>query len=284
MKDELAENAIPDPGYIVGYDIVEHDYDDLYNYEDDAEYGDDAYWDTSGPRPAPIRRDHASHAAEMVKSGSKRKRDSHNAPRSKRQKTSAPVDRDSQPVIYLSREVRMASYQKSPPAVQSRDSSFALLPDWREKFRDTDGLIASKRMPKSMARAVYEDQLEEQGMDDEDEGEEGVEGEEEGEVGEEDDDEGEGEWESEEDDVEGDIDIDPDHLRTILVQKLAEAGISGDEEASFLQSINEMLSGEGKGEAAADLLEKAQAGDGRKRKADSAVGLEPAKKRGKSGD
>lgn len=244
---------------------MEHDYDDLFNYGDDIEYGEDAYWDTAGPRPGPSR---PAHSAETTKAGSKRKRASEKAPSSKRQKRSAPVNRDSQPVIFMSREARLKSYQKPPPTLQSGEV-FALLPDWRERYRDVEGLAASKAMPPSMAKAVYEDGHAEKETTVEDEGEE---------------DEAEGSWESEEDDAEGEIDFDPEQLRTILAQKMAEAGISTDEEESFMQSINDMLSGEGKGEAAMALLEKAQLGGGRKRKADSAVGLEPESKRGKGSE
>ena len=245
---------------------MEHDYDDLFNYGDDIEYGEDAYWDTAGPRPGPPR---PADSAETTKAGSKRKRASEKkAPSSKRQKRSGPVNRDSQPIIFMSREARMESYQKPPPTLQSGEV-FALLPDWRERYRDAEGLATSKAMPPSMAKAVHEGERAEQGTTVEDEGEE---------------DEGEGSWESEGDDEEGEIDFDPEQLRTILAQKMAEAGISTDEEESFMQSINDMLSGDGKGEAAMALLEKAQLGGGRKRKADSAVGLEPESKRGKGSE
>ncbi|KAM3416722.1 hypothetical protein BST61_g8313 [Cercospora zeina] len=279
LADELAENAIPDAGYIgtageIAMETIDLDFD-LYGYQEDLEYGEDPYWDAGDPSPAHVR---PPKVTNPTRTGAKRKRNLESTASSKRQKL-APVAREAQPVIFRSRSARQDAQSRAPPTLKAA-KAFALLPDWRERFKNADGVVQNKRMPAAMAKAAYEEVPDENGEEEAEEVEEALldasePHDEEEEV--------EEEWESEEEGgEESGIDIDPDTLKAIVAQRLTDAGVTGDEEASFLQSLNDMLSGEGKGEAAAALLEKAQSGSGRKRKADSVVGLEPEQKKGKN--
>ncbi|KAF2215203.1 hypothetical protein CERZMDRAFT_82251 [Cercospora zeae-maydis SCOH1-5] len=248
---------------------------DLYGYPEDLEYGEDPYWDARDPSPAHVR---PGKVTKPTRTGAKRKRSLELTPSSKRQKL-APVAREAQPVIFRSRSARQDAQSLAPPMLEAA-KAFALLPDWRERFKNSDGVVQNKRMPAAMAKAAYEEVSDEHGEEAEEVEEAPLDASEP--LDEEE--EREEEWESEEEGgEESGIDIDPNTLNAILAQRLAEAGITGEDEASFLQSFNDMLSGEGKGEAAAALLEKAQSGSGRKRKADSVVGLEPEQKKGKNG-
>ncbi|PPJ54019.1 hypothetical protein CBER1_02987 [Cercospora berteroae] len=279
LADELAENAIPDPGYMgTSAEIAMESYEfDFYGYQEDLEYGEDPYWDAADPRAAHVR---PGKVTKPTRTGAKRKRNTESTPSSKRQKL-APIAREAQPVIFRSRTARQDAQSRVAPIVKST-KTFALLPDWRERFKDADGVVKNKRMPAAMAKAAYEEAPGENGEEEAEEAEEAPTDAAEPQEGEED---GEERESDEEEDIEGDgIEIDPDTLKAILAQRLAEAGITGDEKASFMESFNDMLSGEGQGEAAAALLEKAQSGSGRKRKADSAVGLEPEQKKGRNGN
>ncbi|CAK1364683.1 hypothetical protein CB0940_08343 [Cercospora beticola] len=277
LADELAENAIPDPGYMgTSAEIAMESYEfDFYGYQEDLEYGEDPYWDAADPRAAHVR---PGKVAKATRTGAKRKRNNESTPSSKRQKL-APIAREAQPVIFRSRSARQDAQSRTAPTVKGA-KTFALLPDWRERFKDADGVVKNKRMPAAMAKAAYEEAPDENGEEEAEEAEEAP-----TDAAEMQEEEEEEEWESDEEEGTegGGIDIDPDTLKAILAQRLAEAGITGDEKASFLESFNDMLSGEGKGEAAATLLEKAQSDSGRKRKADSAVGLEPEQKKGRNG-
>ncbi|USW51991.1 hypothetical protein Slin15195_G053100 [Septoria linicola] len=264
LADELAENAIPEPGYMgTAAEIAMESYDfDFYGYNEDLEYGEDPYWDTPGPSPTRKASQQQQISQEGEKTGSKRKRTAATrTSSSKKQKLAPAVERDAQPVLFRSRTTQ----RKLPVVTQKNLKPFALLPDWKERYKHEDGVVKNNSMPAAMAKAADEDagqasHTDEEQKDNEDAEDAGAEAEEAQWQDQDDQDEAAEDDEGDEDDgdsSETGLDIDANQLQAIIAAKLAEAGISGDEEGAFLQSINDMLSGDGKGEAATALLEKA---------------------------
>ncbi|KAF2725352.1 hypothetical protein K431DRAFT_300238 [Polychaeton citri CBS 116435] len=227
LADELVENTIPSPGYTgVNEELAlgTSEYD-VYDYFADLEYGEDLYWDYDG-------------------SEKKRKRalgeEDEEAIKRRRLKSEGS---SLHPVVFVSRRERNAFTE--PPMLDTQ-GTFALLPNWREKL-DTESrmVIGASDMPADMKRAanaasVPEDKDADQEEDWEDDCEE------------EDDEDGEMEAQDESPLA----DLDPNALKTILQQRLAEAGISGGEnEAAFMDTIQQMLSGGSSGgEDPSDML------------------------------
>ena len=246
LQDELAEGQIASPGYTgTNHELSMESYDfDLYEYWDDVEYGDDAYWEYGLPD-------------KTAENGQKRKRVAKaEATPSKRRKT-AEVEqedekhRDLSPMVFMSREERNRRFLADPPILKGK-KTVSLLPDWRRRFRDADGVVVAKKMPAAMrnaAEAQDEDtpprkghvHLAENGDDDDDDDD--------------DDDEEEGDWEDdeEEQEAEGGIALDPEMLQTILREKLGAAGLGGADEGGFMQAIQQMMSGQGDEDATGDL-------------------------------
>lgn len=232
-QDELAENQIADPGYSgTQYDIDLQGFDfDLFSYYDDVEYGDDTYWD---------------YFALGAVTGEKRKRNTPAQAQSKRRKTPttpSATSEGNEPTLFRSREERNRAQRQLAPPV-SKTGSYAFMGDWRKRFANEDGIVngvmpAAMRMaaeghsqdtPQKPVRAeVGEDDELGDAWEDEDEGE--------AEAG-----------------AEGGFAIDPEMLKTILKQKLGDAGLDGMDEGAFMDTIKRMLSGEGDGEEAAGSL------------------------------
>ena len=255
MQDELAENQVPSPGYSgTNGEIELETFEwDVYEYFGDIEYGADSYWDSN-----------ISHLKSMqpAKTGEKRKRGLEKAQPEKRRKGSG---KQAQPdssemgenVIYKTFEQRMPP---SPPRLERR-LSFALLPDWRERFSNDNAAFEVKSMPADMQKAAQatdddsppskskskrksavtqrkilppEDELEDDEVWEDDE---------------------------DEDDAESGMAIDLEAIKAVLKQKLGPAA-DGMDEAAFMGAIQKMLSGEGGAEddLASMLIDKATEG------------------------
>lgn len=238
LQDELAEGQIASPGYTgTNHELSMESYDfDLYEYWDDVEYGDDAYWEYGLPE-------------KKAENGQKRRRvAAAEATPSKRRKTEETIQEDVKngdlsPMVFMSRAERNRRFLADPPLLKGKNT-VSLLPDWRRRFKDADGVVTAKKMPAAMknaAEAQDEDtpprkgyvHLTENGEDDEEEGD-----------WEDDDEEGE---------EEGGIALDPEMLQTILREKLGAAGLGGADEAGFMQAIQQMMSGQGGEDATGDL-------------------------------
>ncbi|KAK3677048.1 hypothetical protein LTR78_003253 [Recurvomyces mirabilis] len=268
LADELAEGQIPDPGYSGTNNEIEMDeYEyDFFDYWIDAEYGDDPYWDHGDQR--------SGTAASPEKSGQKRKRSAPAKPSvvDKRRKTSGKQQQQSIPVppggvvdnvVFLSQNER---YRRSTakPAPGNHLKRYGLLPDWETRFADADGEVKIVDMPVDMMQAA-EATADETPTNIRALSAEVLDGDEDGEG-----------WEDEGEDAEieggSGLELDPEMLKTILRQRLGEAGLEGMDEGAFMASISKLLSGEAADDDAtahlADmLLGKAASGGG----GDSAV-------------
>ncbi|KAK0252168.1 hypothetical protein B0A54_08154 [Friedmanniomyces endolithicus] len=239
--DELAETQIPDPGYSgTNYELeretMSWDWDD-YPFWDELEYVDDEYWEVEG-QPAGQQQQGAGTV------GQKRKRAAgtvFNAGE-KRRKVSAlkgvvgrgELDGVVDPVVYKTHSERVVF---PPPAlVAGRGKVYALLPDWKTRFADEDGLVKTAGMPADMrkaAEAKEEDTpskqvppmvlLDEGDEVDEEEDQDALE---------------------EEGGMDGTAAPDPELLKAILKQRLGEAGLGDVDEEAFMASIGKLLAGE----------------------------------------
>lgn len=234
LADELAESALPEPGYpgtAAELDALWDDLD-LFHYWDDLEYGHDPYWDT----------------AALNVSGEKRKRDGR-VPRSsgKRRKLSLK-ETSGDKVMFVSTEERRRLWSRRPP-IRKGLKSFALLPDWRKRCAAADKEMSVRAMPAEMRQAAEAN--EEEGDDDPPQHErlDNHGAQEEGD-----------EWEDDEDDAPdaGQLDIDPDALKAVLRERLGDAGVGGLSEEACMAAIQKLLQG---GEDAADDLTNALLAD-----------------------
>ncbi|KAK6441219.1 hypothetical protein LTR95_002548 [Oleoguttula sp. CCFEE 5521] len=224
IADELAENQIPSPGYAGTNNEIDDGEDyDIYEYFGELEYGDDTYWDVE---VRPLAKD-VTGKSDAAKSGTaKRKRGGPRANEGKclkRRKTAPDGTKELENVVYKRFEDRLPP----TPPVSERRASFALLPDWKDRFRDVgDSKIEEKAMPVEM-RAAAEGHAEVHPAADE--------------VGD------EGEWEDEqegEEDGDDQLDgLDTAALKVIMKQKLLEeTGLELDD-AMVEKMIEQMLSG-----------------------------------------
>lgn len=242
MQDELAETQCASPGYAgTNNELAMETYEyDIYEYYGELEYGSDSYWDAN------MR--HLEGAKKTDQTGSKRKRDdgqSNEKRSSKKRKVphghpeSGLGDTQIENVVYMPFEARLPP---SPPKPEKK-KSFALLPDWKQRFSSKEeAKPPEKAMPADMRRAA-------EGKDEELEtppkpssklvGQTVVTR------------EAEEDWEDE--DEGGSIGgLDPAMLQAVLKQKLQESGLGDMDEGMFSQAIASMLSGSG-GDAAGDL-------------------------------
>lgn len=184
---------------------------DVFGYWDDLEYGDDSYWE---------------YEPNQFQSGSKRKRAALNAskPKNKRVKMSLSetqgdnvifVDRGTRTTLAIDRRL---TNQKYP--------SFALLPDWRQRYADTSGEILTKEMPAAMRKAAeaqddeqpHEDHLDGEDVDD---------------------------WETDDEDEIEDLknqlgSADPELVRSIMQSKLNEIGLQDMNAETLLGDLETM--------------------------------------------
>lgn len=216
IQDELAENAIPDPQLGEYLDVEDGDFD-TYEYWMDMEFGSDDYYDVTITAPNDDR---------MSKTGEKRKRvaqqDHGEGKRRKVGSNASSTARYSvapvQQIIWMSmldthplREVERA---------HKPTKSYALLPDWRERFKNI-------RSP----MAIDASAVDERTMKDT-----------------------EAESDSE-DSQQDDMDIDPRALQAALEAQLSGAGVDGAGGQELMQSIMQMIA-TGKGANAEDMLEE----------------------------
>ncbi|OQO06070.1 hypothetical protein B0A48_08658 [Cryoendolithus antarcticus] len=224
IADELAENQIPSPGYAGTNNEIDDGEDyDIYEYFGELEYGDDTCWDAEVRPPA---KDAAGKSDATKASTAKRKRSGPRANEEKclkRRKTAPDGTKALENVVYK----RFGDRLPPTPPISERRVSFALLPDWKERFRDVEEVkIEEKAMPVEM-KAAAEGKAEVHAMVEE----EGV----------------EGEWEDEEE-GEGDEDdplgeLYPAALKVIMKQRLVEETGLALDDAMVEKMIEQMLSG-----------------------------------------
>ncbi|KAK0893915.1 hypothetical protein LTR02_012562 [Friedmanniomyces endolithicus] len=242
--DELAETQIPDPGYSgTNYELeretMSWDWDD-YPFWDELEYVDDAYWELEGPRPGLQQQDAGmvgqkrKRAMVVAKAGEKRRKVSALKGVAGREEMGDVVDA----VVYKTHAERRVI----PPSalVSGRGKVYALLPDWKTRFADQDGLVKTAGMPADMrkaAEAKEEDTPSKHApqmvvLDEREE------------VGEEEEEDQDAHALNEEGDADGLASPDPELLKAILKQRLGEAGLDGVDEGAFMASIGKILAGE----------------------------------------
>ncbi|KAK0319792.1 hypothetical protein LTR82_009127 [Friedmanniomyces endolithicus] len=238
--DELAETQIPDPGYSgtnseLERETMSWDWDD-YPFWDELEYVDDAYWELEGPRPG-LQQQNAGmvgqkrkRAMVVAKAGEKRRKVSALKGVAGRGEMGDVVDA----VVYKTHAERRVI----PPSalVSGRGKVYALLPDWKTRFADQDGLVKASGMPADMRKAAEAKEEDTpsrhaQQMAVLDEGEEVAEGEDQDPL-------------EEEEGIDGPAAPDPELLKAILKQRLGEAGLDGVDEEAFMASIGKLLAGE----------------------------------------
>ena len=114
----------------------------MFDYWDDLQYGDDEYWDYSGINPS------------AVGTGQKRKRNASGTAKfaEKRRKLSLE-ETSGDNVRFVSIAVRNEMARRPPPLSDGR-TSFALLPDWKQRFANESGVVSAKTMPKEMKQAA----------------------------------------------------------------------------------------------------------------------------------
>jgi len=225
VADELAEHAIPSP---VIPDALDDSYFgdyDHYEYFMDIEYGTDEYYDLTGAPPG---------AVQPVANGSKRKRipTKDDTVASKRRKTVPQVHTEQGNIPATGRvlwkpAVEVFQLDQRCAAKTIGDKPFALIPDWRERFKDQHGFVGLGKDYKTEFPPAVDAREDEE------------------------DDDMEEEEEAEDDDVE--VNIDPDMLKAALEAKLASSGLSGADQGTFLASLMEMISG-GEGPNMDDML------------------------------
>lgn len=141
MQDELAENALPDPGYAgTSWELEQTFWDyDLFDYWDDLEYGDDGYWDAGGAAAGQKRRRTKRSGAvkELLQ---------------KRRKLSLR-DTSGDTSIFVSMQERRRLWSGRAPMKKGL-KAFALLPDWRKRCAQADRTVAVKAMPAEMRHAA----------------------------------------------------------------------------------------------------------------------------------
>ena len=205
---------------------------DMFDYWDDLQYGDDEYWDSSGI------------GAPAINASQKRKREvAGTTKRANKRRKLSLEETGGDNVRFVSSAARNQMAVSQPPVLK-KPASFALLPDWKERFADDSGLLATKTMPEDMKKAA-EGQNEDTppkarhfdatAATEDDE-----------------------EWEDEDEEAEELqaqlASLDPETLKAVLKQKLGDAGLDGMDEGAFMQTIAKMLSGdEGAEDAAGDL-------------------------------
>lgn len=206
----------------------------MYEYFGELEYGSDSYWDA--------RMKHLHDAKVGEKRKSEDQEDEARLVKKRRKDGSLDV-RDN--VLYVPFDKRIPPL---PPKVRD-DGTFALLPDWKERFPEKPGSGSptgkEKEMPADMRRAA-------EAEDGEDE-DEALDGEEEH-MNMDDEEELE-----DEESAEG---LDEGLVMQILRQKLADSGLGDVDESVFKDAISKMLSGEGGGEDALGGLTSLLLGQG----------------------
>ncbi|EMC94304.1 hypothetical protein BAUCODRAFT_26462 [Baudoinia panamericana UAMH 10762] len=246
LVDELIETQIAEPGYAgTNYEIDMESYEyDMYEYFDDLEYADDAYWEYDV---------HHNTSDSANAAGLKRKRvvaagklgDKQTAVAHKRRKVE-PLQRPAysgvapESVLYMSLEKQVEVALRRPPTVKNL-TPIAFLPDWKKRYANVDGIMRSADMPTDMQQAADappEETSETQGVAD---AEVGLLG---------------GGAEDVVDEEDDDVAVDGEMLKTILRQRLVESGLDGFDEEAFMTAIQDMLNSEpGEDEGLGRLVE-----------------------------
>lgn len=193
---------------------------DLFAFWEDLEYADDTYWDVDVNVDEDPPPDGKRKRREAQKKGGKEKR---------RKVVEMEIPREDDPLLLVSRAERNRVFFEPPPLLEDNAITYAFLPDWRERYANVDDVLEGREMPVDMKRAAeaWKKDFMEENM-------------EKTEV--EDDWEDDDHDDKEEQEVSG---IDTTMLQVILQQKLAEAGLEGENEEAFMQVIDRIMSGEG---------------------------------------
>ena len=215
---------IPDPGYAgTNYEIyADHEELDFISFWDECEYVDDEYWD-NGPISSPTSKQIA-----------KRKRDEY-APQLPLAKKRRALMENLENVQFVSMRKRLELYYQPPPRLGDV-KAFALLPDWRDRFAKDTGVFVEKAMPEEMKKAAeaqdqdtppkkqhytaFADGADDQEWMDEDEAED------------------------EDGEAEGMPALDLEALKSVLKQRLRDAGLKDMDENAMMSAISKMLSGD----------------------------------------
>lgn len=167
LADDLTENVIPDPGGF--YDHTD-DWDDLtrFDYWNDIEYDSDGYNDRAGLPTLKVKYREQVSDKKRIDHGRKRKLSVGATTTSKRPKLSRNTStfiRDLPPVLFAT-----PGLERQDPIVDvSNMASYAILPDWREKFKD----IKSVAHVSDRAKVpTVEDEDVDEGVDEKDEDDE----------------------------------------------------------------------------------------------------------------
>lgn len=225
---------------------------ELYEFWDDLEYAEDEYWDYGIGHPP--RDQHSD------QTGSKRKRRTATPTHPNKRRTTSGAKPGMQdnlgsshyPVYFMSVQERLRIAGTRPPILQA-SKPVTFFADWRERY-PADQDVSVKEMPRDMkhaAEAQEDDALRE---------EHGVRADKTSDQGDEDEDE-------DEIDAHDDVltSLDPDTLKRVLRQRMAEAGLEGVDEGELMATISKMLGGgdgsdEASGQLANSLLEQAAEG------------------------
>jgi hypothetical protein len=219
MQDELAETQIAEPGYAgTNYEINVAGYEfELFDYWNDLEYVDNAYWDgVSVPS-----RELDPHEKRLFGSARGKKL--------RAKDTSGLSSRGYDPISFRSRTERDHYVAKNLKTITSRTPVYALFPDWRVRLTNEP----ERRQPGSTTLPVLPEVADAESAD-------GADSEMEYE-----------EEDEEEDETDGGLQIDPEMLKAILKDKLGQAGLDGLDEGAFMETISKLMSGD---DTAADGL------------------------------
>lgn len=244
-QDELAETSIPDAGYAgtnAEIDMLMFDFD-LFDYWDDLEYGYDHYWDYDGVRTTGEKRRRTEETKDT--NGKRRKIDL--------KEMSGLTN------IFIRMAERKKVWSQRAP-VRKGLVPFALLPDWPKRCVEADMAQPVKTMPTEMRQAA-------EGKEEDEEDEDVLQGQQHAETDVAQD--NEGDWEDDDGDELDDlqlsqnpdmVNVDYDALKTVLRQKLGDAGLTGVSEDSFMETMTKMLAGDGDADGATDDLANALLG------------------------
>ncbi|GAB7350113.1 hypothetical protein MBLNU459_g0778t1 [Dothideomycetes sp. NU459] len=227
LADELAEGALPQPPWLE-YREEEGDEYDMYGYWEDLEYGNEDFFDGNMPDEEDL---------DNTGTGDKRKRTT-SAKNTRSEKKRKPDSLSQYPTVRWIPIAEALSLDRGYPVQHESPLTYALLGDWRERLKDADGFATAAFTsdgPNAMLPGLEEHTEE---WDD-------VSGSDEDEPADDD--------ELQEEDMEDEIS--PDLIRAALVARLSGAGLGNTDQAAFMQTLMQMLSSEGNGNAD-DMIEE----------------------------
>lgn len=220
LQDELAEGALPQPPWLEYREDEGDDYDH-YAYWEELEYGNDDFFDGVMPNEGDPKDEEAGDKRKRVKIV----RDTMAEKRRKIETLSQ------QPTVLWIPINEALSLDEDCPVQTKSVGPYALLGDWRKRFSGANGLATATftgdgpdaELPAELPdlEENAEDWEEASGSDDDDDDDELM-------------------------DTHGDA-IDPELIKSALAANLSGAGFAGSDQAALMQTLMQMLSGEGGG-------------------------------------